>query len=74
MLNDETGYESLQLLDSLKIVCFIILFSNEENTTKINTFIETILEETRGNDYYAKDVSDNEVYYSDNATGVQFHK
>lgn len=73
-LSDESGYEILQLLDSLKIICFLILESNEANEVKINTFIETILEESRGNDYYAKDISDNEINYSDNAGSMQFHK
>ena len=35
--------------------------------------IETIVEETRGNEYSIKDISDNECA-SDNAAGVQFHK
>ena len=73
-LSDETGYEILQLLDSLKIIWFLVLESKESEDIKVNTFIETILEESKGNDYFAKDVSDNEIYYSDNAGGIQFHK
>jgi hypothetical protein len=80
LLSEEDEYETLQLLDSLKIICFVILFSKEEEDTKIQILIETIIEEIGGQDYYIDDISDNEANFGQNQeenkdkSNPKFHK
>jgi len=74
LLNGDPENESLQLLDSLKVICFLILISNDDKSSKINAFVNTILEETKGDDVYLKDISDNDISMSDNTIELQFHK
>ena len=66
-------YSPLPLLDSLKIIWFLIIFSHDTDDSKISVFIEAILEEIKGNKYSLNDISDNE-YVSDNAQGVKFYR
>ena len=74
VLSGDFDVESLDLLDSLKVITFLIVFSKDKEQNKISAFVNTIIEESKGKDFYLRDVSDYDISASDNAIEFQFHK
>lgn len=73
-INQDKQDDVLGLNDVLKVITFLIVFSNAKLPTKVEMFIKTIEKEADPTPISFKDTSDYDISASDNAVEIQYHK
>ncbi|CAI2361781.1 unnamed protein product [Moneuplotes crassus] len=66
--------ESLKLLDTPKVVLFLILYCHESKLHKISCFMDLIQGEPKIDESYSRDCTEKDISFNENVGDAQYHK